>query len=138
MPPISASALVLVTGASGFVATHLIKALLAAGYTVRGTVRSKEKGETLRELYKSPAFSYVLVPDIGEPGAWDAPGVLDGVAGIAHVASPIEFFGDESNPDAQAWLRPAVEGTLAILRSAAKSTYVLAALIEPPDSPFGV
>ncbi|KZV89650.1 NAD(P)-binding protein [Exidia glandulosa HHB12029] len=124
MPSVSAPGIILVSGASGFVATHLINNLLAKGYTVRGTVRSKSKGDALRELYMSPKFEYVVVPDIGEPGAWDQPGVLDDVHGIAHVASPIEFFGDESDPDAQAWLRPAVEGTLAVLRSAAKSPTV--------------
>ena len=38
--------IVLVTGASGFIATHLIKQLLEQGrYRVRGTVRSKKKQE---------------------------------------------------------------------------------------------
>ena len=38
--------IVLVTGASGFVATHLIKQLLEQGrYRVRGTVRSKKRQE---------------------------------------------------------------------------------------------
>ena len=38
--------IVLVTGASGFVATHLIKQLLEQGqYHVRGTVRSKKRQE---------------------------------------------------------------------------------------------
>ena len=38
--------IVLVTGASGFIATHLIKQLLEQGrYHVRGTVRSLKKEE---------------------------------------------------------------------------------------------
>ena len=38
--------IVLVTGASGFVATHLIKQLLEQGrYCVRGTVRNKKQQE---------------------------------------------------------------------------------------------
>ena len=38
--------IVLVTGASGFIASHLIKLLLEQGrYHVRGTVRSKKKQE---------------------------------------------------------------------------------------------
>lgn len=38
--------IVLVTGASGFVANHLIKSLLAEGvYRVRGTVRNLQKTE---------------------------------------------------------------------------------------------
>ena len=41
--------IVLVTGASGFVASHLIKQLLEQGrYHVRGTVRSKKKQEKVK------------------------------------------------------------------------------------------
>ena len=45
--------IVLVTGASGFVATHLIKQLLEQGrYRVRGTVRSKKREEKVL-MYKN-------------------------------------------------------------------------------------
>ena len=41
--------IVLVTGASGFIATHIIKQLLEQGcYHVRGTVRSLKKEEKVR------------------------------------------------------------------------------------------
>lgn len=55
---------VLVTGASGFIAVHLCRDLLKKGYKVRGTVRSEEKGEYLKDLLKSQDFEYVLVDDI--------------------------------------------------------------------------
>ena len=43
--------IVLVTGASGFVATHVIKQLLEQGkYRVRGTVRSTKKQEKVSVL----------------------------------------------------------------------------------------
>ena len=43
--------IVLVTGASGFVATHLIKQLLEQGRChVRGTVRSLKKEEKVRMI----------------------------------------------------------------------------------------
>ena len=42
--------IVLVTGASGFVATHLIKQLLEQGrYRVRGTVRNKKRQEKVNK-----------------------------------------------------------------------------------------
>ena len=45
--------IVLVTGASGFVGTHLIKQLLEQGrYHVRGTVRSKKREEKVF-MYKN-------------------------------------------------------------------------------------
>lgn len=37
MPVVAAPAKVLVTGASGFLATHIVRALLDEGYTVVGT-----------------------------------------------------------------------------------------------------
>ena len=43
--------IVLVTGASGFIATHLIKQLLEQGnYRVRGTVRSKKREDKVITL----------------------------------------------------------------------------------------
>ena len=44
--------IVLVTGASGFVATHLIKQLLEQGkYHVRGTVRNKKRQEKVAHWF---------------------------------------------------------------------------------------
>ncbi|HCK66020.1 MAG TPA: aldehyde reductase, partial [Anaerolineae bacterium] len=40
---------ILVTGASGFIATHTIAQLLEKGYKVRGTVRSMKKEAEVRE-----------------------------------------------------------------------------------------
>lgn len=41
---------VLVTGASGFIASHIVLLLLKNGYTVRGTVRSLKNEKKLRPL----------------------------------------------------------------------------------------
>ncbi len=40
-----AAELVLVTGAAGFLATHVVKQLLEGGYRVRGTVRDLKHTE---------------------------------------------------------------------------------------------
>ena len=42
--------LVLVTGASGYVATHVAQQLLEAGHRVRGTVRSLKNEEKIKPL----------------------------------------------------------------------------------------
>jgi uncharacterized protein YbjT (DUF2867 family) len=67
--------LVLVTGASGFIATHIVDQLLLAGYHVRGTVRSKEQivwtTELFAERHGVGKFSAVIVSDMSEQGAFD-------------------------------------------------------------------
>jgi nucleoside-diphosphate-sugar epimerase len=68
MPALSSDSrpLVLVTGANGYTASHIILALLEAGYRVRGTVRS----EASISLVKAPfaqfgdALQVVIIPDL--------------------------------------------------------------------------
>jgi uncharacterized protein YbjT (DUF2867 family) len=67
MPAITPGSTVLVSGASGFIAAHLCSTLLTQGYKVRGTVRSKEKGQYLVDLLKGVGdFEYVIVEDIAK------------------------------------------------------------------------
>jgi nucleoside-diphosphate-sugar epimerase len=62
MPSI-ASGKVLVSGASGFIGAWLTKDLIGKGFDVRGTVRSKAKGEYLKNLF-GEKFEYVIVEDV--------------------------------------------------------------------------
>lgn len=64
MPAISTPAKVLVTGASGFLGTHVVKALINSGFSVRGTVRSTSKGEYLEKLFGGETFEYAVVEDM--------------------------------------------------------------------------
>ena len=64
MPAISPPAKVLVTGASGYIAIHVVKALIDRGYFVRGTVRSDKKGEYIRNLFGADKFEWIVVPDM--------------------------------------------------------------------------
>lgn len=68
-----ASPTVLLTGASGFLAAHVGQQLLERGYKVRGTVRSKAKGEYLDTLYADKGvgerWSWVVVEDIEAVGS---------------------------------------------------------------------
>jgi len=67
--------LVLVTGASGFIATHIVDQLLQAGYRVRGTVRTEKQVTWTTDLFTTRRgvgkFSAVVVPDMSIPGAFD-------------------------------------------------------------------
>ncbi|GAA6016844.1 hypothetical protein JCM11491_001825 [Sporobolomyces phaffii] len=106
--------LILVTGANGFIASHVVEQLLARGYKVRGTTRSAPKLDNLRQKWDAQypgQFAVAEVPDITAKGAYDA--AIEGVAGVAHVASNVSF-----SPDYETVVRDAVEGTLRALEAA--------------------
>jgi nucleoside-diphosphate-sugar epimerase len=60
MPVIQPPAKVLVSGANGFIAVWVVKTLLEKGYAVRGTVRSLEKGDHLKELFRTYGDKFEL------------------------------------------------------------------------------
>ena len=66
---------ILVTGANGYIASHLIDQLLTAGYRVRGTVRDLVKYEWVQKFfnqkYEVGMFELVLVDDMAADGAFD-------------------------------------------------------------------
>ncbi|EIW55909.1 NAD-P-binding protein [Trametes versicolor FP-101664 SS1] len=113
MPAIS-SGKVLVTGANGFIAVWTVKALLEAGFSVRGAVRSPSKAEHLKTIFSSygDKLEFAFVPDMVQDGAFDEAAV--GVDAIVHTASPVHLTAD----DPADIIDPAVNGTLGVLRAA--------------------
>ena len=63
---------VLVSGANGYIAMWIVRTLLERGCTVRGTVRTEDKGKFSIEYFKSlgygDKFEVVLVDDITKVG----------------------------------------------------------------------
>lgn len=116
MPAIQPPNKVLVTGANGFVAMWIVRDLLEHGYSVRGTVRSVEKGEYPKNYFANYAskFEVIVVEDMTKEGAFNE--AVKGVEAIVHTASPISVN----------WVRvedvidPAVKGTTRLLQSALK------------------
>lgn len=109
---------ILVTGASGFVAKHLIGQLLMAGYAVRGTVRGQGKvaviHAALAELAPGRDGQLELVEaDLLNDDGWAA--AMHDVAAVMHVATVIVGV-EPRDPDLV--VRPAVEGTERVLRFA--------------------
>ncbi|WVF71791.1 hypothetical protein IAT40_006599 [Kwoniella sp. CBS 6097] len=117
MPAVLSGSLILVTGASGFIASHVAKAFLDDGYNVRGTVRSASKGEYLVNLFKDSKgkFEYVIVGDISKEGAFDD--AVKGVNGVAHTASPVTFAAERPED----LFEPSVKGTIGVLNSIMKN-----------------
>lgn len=110
--------LILVTGASGYIASHVVNEALEAGFKVRGTARSEEKCETTRKTYKNnPNYSTAVVAHFSDPGVFDE--AVQGCAAVIHVASDTTF-----DPDPNKVIKPTVDGVLSILKSAAKTSSV--------------
>ncbi|RAH68788.1 SDR family oxidoreductase [Aspergillus aculeatinus CBS 121060] len=107
--------IILITGASGFLASHVVDYFLRAGYQVRGTVRSSATAEKVRQTFSdyAPQLSFVVVEDVASPGAFDT--AVEGVHGVIHTAAPFQVFGVEDNE--RDLLKPAIDGTLNILKS---------------------
>jgi len=78
--------IVLVTGVSGFVGSHVVNELLREGYTVRGAVRSHNVARVNRS-YQSfgDKFATVVIDDLITS---DLLAAVKGVDAIIHVASP--------------------------------------------------
>jgi nucleoside-diphosphate-sugar epimerase len=114
------SDLILVTGATGFVAKWVILDLLKAGYRVRGTVRSLARADEVRKAVTTQAGLDVLPrltfveADLLDDRGWSE--AMAGVDAVMHVAAAIR--GDEPR-DQNLVIRPALEGTERVFRFAA-------------------
>ncbi|XP_057531204.1 phenylacetaldehyde reductase-like [Amaranthus tricolor] len=109
---------VCVTGASGYIASWLVKLLLQRGYTVQASVRDPNDGRKVGHLHSLDGAKerlHLFPANLLEEGSFDA--VVEGCEGVFHTASP--FYIDPTDPEAEL-LEPAVKGTLNVLNSCAK------------------
>lgn len=129
---------VCVTGASGFIASHIVKQLLEQGYRVRGTVRKSSQNYPFLLALPGAAEHLELVEaDLLAPGSYDK--AVEGCDYVMHTASPYEI--NVKKPQADL-VDPAVNGTETLLESCLKSgcvkrvilTSSIAAITDEPDS----
>ncbi|GMH30457.1 hypothetical protein Nepgr_032300 [Nepenthes gracilis] len=109
---------VCVTGASGYIASWLVKLLLLRGYIVKATVRDlsdPRKTKHLLALDGANERLHLFRADLLEDGSFDS--AIDGCEGVFHTASPVTVH--VKDPQAEL-LDPAVKGTLNVLSSCAK------------------
>jgi nucleoside-diphosphate-sugar epimerase len=109
---------VLVTGGSGFIGSHSIVQLLAAGRAVRTTVRSlKREGDVRAMLKEGGAVAGdrvgFVAADLNHDAGW--PEAVAGCEYVLHVASPMPPTIPKHEDEL---IVPAREGTLRVLRAA--------------------
>lgn len=113
---------VVVTGASGYLGSWIVKHALDAGYTVRGTVRDPEdrkKTNHLRTLEGADRLS-LYAADLLTPGAFDE--VVTGADSVIHSASP--FFTQHVEDGYGQLVKPALEGTRNVLGAVERASSV--------------
>ncbi|KAM0445322.1 hypothetical protein ACHAPV_002763 [Trichoderma viride] len=108
---------VLITGLTGYIATHVAQQFFARGYKVRGTVRDLSKASWLKDdlfsaEHAAGNLELVQVPDLGAPDAFGA--AVKGVDAVAHIATIASFEADPNNV-----IPPTVSGAVSVLRAAA-------------------
>ncbi|CCH46697.1 Dihydroflavonol-4-reductase [Wickerhamomyces ciferrii] len=111
---------VLITGATGFIATYVIKLLLEQDYIVIGTVRTMEKGDNFVKNFQNDNFSYVIVPDLTD-SKQHFEQILQShpeIEIVLHTASPVfpRYYKDAE----QDLILPAINGTKNLLESVTK------------------
>jgi dihydroflavonol-4-reductase len=129
---------VCVTGASGFIAAHIVRDLLAGGYRVRGTVRNPDRKADLTFLTALPGAAErleLVKGDLLEAKGWDA--AVAGCEYVMHTASPYQV--DVKDPQRDL-VDPAVRGTRHVLDACLWAgvkrvvlTSSMAAITDEPD-----
>lgn len=109
--------LIFITGATGFIGSHVVSQSLDAGYKVRLSVRKEEQISALRKVFSQHAASldFTVIPDFTSPTRFSK--ALEGVTYVFHLASPMPGKGSDFKSD---YLEPAVQGTIALLDAAQK------------------
>ncbi len=115
--PVYSPATVLVTGASGYLASWIVLQLLQQGHRVHGTVRSLQDAAKVQHLQdmaaRHPGQLQLFEADLMQEGSFEA--AMKGCGLVVHAASP--YFLNPPKDAQRELVQPAVEGTRNVLVS---------------------
>ncbi|MEM1289291.1 MAG: aldehyde reductase [Pseudomonadota bacterium] len=112
---------VFITGASGFIAKHIVVRLLNAGYHVKGSIRSLKRSSEVIDAVRphlddetslDERLSFVPL-DLASDEGWT--GAMEGCSALLHTASPFPLAQPKTDEEI---VRPAVDGTIRALSAA--------------------
>lgn len=112
---------VLVTGATGYIAKHIVAGLLNRGCTVVGSARTADSHNQIRDAVTTVLEDLsgldkrlrTVALDLNSDEGWTE--AMAGIDVLMHTASPFPL---EQPKDAEEVIRPAVDGALRALRAA--------------------
>ncbi len=83
---------ILVTGANGYIASHVIDILLDQGYNVRGTVRNEKAwlNKYFENKYDTGRFETHILTTMEKESAFDE--AVKGVSGIIHIVCSTQEY----------------------------------------------
>jgi dihydroflavonol-4-reductase len=111
---------ILLTGVSGFIAKRIAFDLLKAGHSVTGSLRSLKRADEVRTAMRANGLddeavarlSFITL-DLNSDDGWQA--AMSGIDAVIHTASPFPLAQPKDENEV---IRPAVDGTLRVLRAA--------------------
>lgn len=108
---------ILITGANGFVAMHVIKIALELGYSVIGTIRSAQAADSVRKAFSETSARLLLVQvsNISESKSFRPAFTAGPVRAVINLASPLVNNPEDVRSEV---LDPAIRSGISILTAA--------------------
>ena len=107
--------IVCVTGASGYIGTHVVRRLIDRGVRVRATVRNPSDTAKTAHL-EALGDLEIYAADLDRPGSFDR--AIAGCTHVVHAASPVMLSAQDPDRDI---IAPAIQGTRTVLEAVVKA-----------------